>query len=60
MHTRYYVAVCFPNMFEHSSARESMIARATSIRINLGHHVSVTNAAQLLRQLLALKESRFQ
>jgi hypothetical protein len=60
MRTRYYVAVCFPNMFEHSVDRESMVKRATSIRINLGHHVSGTNAAQLLRQLLALKESRFQ
>jgi hypothetical protein len=47
-------------MFESSADRESMVARAIGIRINLGHHVSVVNAAQLLKQLLALKESRFQ
>lgn len=54
----YYVAVCFPMLFEHSETRESMVSRAMSIRIGLGHHVSTSNPAVLLKDLLATKESR--
>ncbi len=55
---RYYAAVCFPQLFEHSSSREEMISRAMSIRINLGHHISISNPAMLLKQLLTTKESK--
>jgi hypothetical protein len=55
---RYYTAVCFPQLFEHPSMREDMVERAIGVRINLGHHVSTSNPAVLLRNLMAQQESR--
>ena len=55
---RYYTAVCFPQLFEHSSMREDMVERAIGVRINLGHHVSTSNPAVLLKNLMAQQESR--
>jgi hypothetical protein len=57
-HCRYYVAVCFPQLFEHSSAREDVVARAMSLRIKLGHHVLGASPAMLLKQLLEIRESK--
>lgn len=45
-------------LFEQTGSRESMVSRAMTIRIGLGHHVSTSNPAVLLKDLLATKESR--
>jgi hypothetical protein len=55
---RYYIAVCFPQLFDNPTTREDMVARAIGLRINLGHSVSTSNPAVLLKNLLAQQESR--
>ena len=55
---RYYTAVCFPQLFEHPSLREDMVERAIGVRINLGHHVSTSNPAVLLKNLMVQQVSR--
>ena len=55
---RYYLAVCFPLLFERQGAREYVIERAISLRIRCGHAISVSNPAVLLKLLLEARDSR--
>jgi hypothetical protein len=55
---RYYLAVCFPQLFDVQGAREYVVERAINMRMRCGHTISVSNPAVLLKLLLEARDNR--